>query len=215
MAYSPFYITWALDSHVAVPSTRLANALEQFERSELDFAVPSQLPNSFFCHNFAFVFKWNDNVQRLFLDWMKRQRTRDIVGDDQGTLCDALGCAAGKYGLQFGVISPNWAMAWLSLNWGPDTDNSSWWRHRTTRVISGRAEICHKPDVCQVANHQVTEEDKNKPHVLYMDDQVGISSSQVAFSHNDMNRILPYNYSWNDFDSPQTDIFQKVHYRCP
>ena len=210
LAHSPFQITWSLDSHVAVPSKRLAEALEEFERSGLDFAVPSQLPNSFFCHNFAFVFAWNDRVQTLFVDWMINQLKHGITGDDQVPLCEAMGCAGLKYGLRYGVISSNWALAWLSLEWGT---NNNMWRHRTTRIISGRAEMCHKVDVCEAAN-SLAAADIDRPHVLYFDSKGTNTSSQAVFSQSQMDNILPYKYSWNDWDSPQSETFLPAKFKC-
>merc|ERR1711971_246895 len=148
-------------------------------------------PNKFHCHNFSILYIWNERVRTLFVDWILRQLQYGVSKDGQITLCQALACAGQKYGLKYGQISPNWSFAFLSLRWGK---NGEWWKHRTTRVISGPAEICHNGAICN--DKWVGDDPKLKePHVFYF--MVGNTSvtglpMRPVYSQGDINGILPY-----------------------
>ena len=103
------------------------------------------------CRNFTMVFWWNHWVRNLSLGWILEQLQAGITIDDQHTLCKALSYGKNKYGIKYGVLSPQWAFVMLSLNW------SSWWPQWTTCMISSRPHICHSSegDLCRVASHEV------------------------------------------------------------
>jgi FkbM family methyltransferase len=224
LAHSPFQTTWFLDSHARVVTTQLEQAFQQFEQSEFDIAIPSSQPNGFYCHNFAILFKWNHRVRNLFIDWILRQLERGISTDDQGPLCQALGCAGKAYGLKYGAITSSWALAWLSLHADTTDDNHHHWKHRTTRVITGKPHICHSADVCQIATriastakHTKKKEDY-PPRVLYMDASQGVKSSRVFYSQTEIEKshILPYEYTWKRWNPPSNDVVvvPAIH-KCP
>ena len=214
LAHSPFEITWYVDSHADFATTQLQQGLQQFKRAtHIDIATANAQPNGFFCHNFSLLFRWNDRVRTLFVDWMLRQLQRGLTADDQGTLCHAMACAGQAYGLRYGAIAPPWALAWLSLQWGPD--NNQYWKHRTTRVISGPPHICHSADVCEIA---ATQQPKAaQPRVLYVDASVGKSSARVFYSQRELDAsgVLPYAYTWRDWTKPQTEIVVPKKLKCP
>ncbi len=209
LAHSPFKITWYLDSHARVPTKRLAWALEEFERSDLDFVVASSRTDRFKCHNFNMMFSWNERVRTLFIDWLLRQLQRGVSVDDQLTLCNALACAGEKYGLKYGTISPSWAFAWLSLNRGK---GNTWWKHRTTRVISGPAEICHSSEalLCEVSM-KLNETEAMMPHIYYYDSEGGVKPKPV-FSQKEFNEIVPYAYEYNW--TTEEDLFTREKLQC-
>lgn len=146
LAHSPFEITWYVDSHAVFATTALQAAFEAFANSTFDIAVPSSRPHLFRCHNFALLFRWNWRVKNLFADWIMEQLRAGISADDQAPLCRSLFIGT-RYGLNFTAISPQWAFAWLST----DVDA---WADRTTRVLRGKAHICHSPEanLCTAAN---------------------------------------------------------------
>jgi FkbM family methyltransferase len=216
LAHSPYQTTWFLDSHAQVLTTRLEQAFSNFERSDIDIATSSSQPNGFYCHNFAILFRWNHRVRNLFIDWILRQLERGISTDDQGPLCQAMGCAGGAYGLKYGYITPPWALAWLSLRNG---DNNEQWKHRTTRVLRGKPQICHSADVCQVASAlSSSQKMRYPPRVLYMDASKGVNSSRVFYSQTEIesSRVLPYSYTWENWNPPEEDVVvMPTKIRCP
>jgi len=130
------------------------------------------------------LFRWNDRVRNLFIDWGRRQLEYGLVEDDQYPLCEALSCSAKALGVKYGQISPNWALAWLSLNKGKDGE---WFRHRTSQIVQGAPQICHSRDICIQANRTSWEE-----RVLYRD-VLSKNSPQAFFSQEEIDRsgILP------------------------
>ena len=207
LAHSPFQITWYVDSHAAFLTKNLERAFREFEASDIDIATANQQPNGFYCHNFAMLYRWNARVKMLFVNWILRQLHRGIGTDDQRPLCHAMACDGQAYGLKYGAISPNWALAWLSLKWGK---NNGLWKHRTTRVIQGLPQVCHHADVCRVAANS-----SSSPRVLYMDSSVGPSSARTLYSQKEINEVLPYPYIWKDWMHPQTDIVVPKKMKCP
>mmetsp|Transcript_297 Transcript_297/g.493 ORF Transcript_297/g.493 Transcript_297/m.493 type:complete len:377 (-) Transcript_297:112-1242(-) len=193
LAHSPFEFTWYVDSHAVFVTTELEEAFREFRESSMDIAVPSSNPVSDIvqCHNFALLFRWNDRVKNLFVDWILEQLKKGISYDDQGTLCKALEHGKDKYGVQYAILSPQWALAWLSLN----SVNSSWWNHRTTRVISGKAHLCHSNEgnLCQLASNHTF-----GPRIYYHN-TTGITT--VVYNEDQVNALLPYPYPSYDWQA--------------
>ena len=213
LAHSPFEYTWYVDSHVAFFTTQLEQAFQDFKSSDIDIATANQSPNGFVCHNFTILYRWNDRVQSLFVNWMLRQLDRGIPADDQHPLCEAMGCAGQSYGLKYGMISPKWVLAWLSLKWG---ENNEHWRHRTTQVLEGRPQICHSRDVCEIANKTAYE----TPRVVYMNSQVGPESSSAFYSQKQISSsgVLPYDYTWKYWATDRqrtSSVVIRKKFKCP
>jgi hypothetical protein len=214
LAHSPFQITWYVDSHVSFLTTTLEQAMEDFEKkTDVDIAVANSQPNGFTCHNFAILYRWNDRVQKLFADWLFRQLQVGMTIDDQHTMCDAMACGGEQYGLKYGAISSQWALAWLSLNSGKDKE---WWPIRTTRILSSAPQICHTPDVCKLgatggAHNQTL---MNKPRVLYMVSWKG--RERIFYSQKELESsgLIPYKFVWDNWESQPTDIAVQKQRKC-
>lgn len=200
LAHSPFEFTWYVDSHTVFLTTELEQAFQEFKASHIDFAVSSANPTSTYivCHNFALLFRWNERVKNLFVDWILEQLKGGISADDQGTLCRALRHGKNKYGIQYAALSPQWAFSWLSLK----SSNSSLWSYRTTRVISSKTHICHSPDLCAVT----ASESHSGPRIYYKN-----SSNVVIPIYNQVqaSSLLPYPYPSYDWKA-QAKICQGV-----
>lgn len=200
LAHSPFEVTWYVDSHAVIVTTELEQAFLEFESSSVDFAVASSNPTSLHlvCHNFAMLFRWNDRVKNLFVDWILEQLQAGIAADDQHTLCKALSYGKIKYGIKYAALSPQWAFALLSLN------QSSWWSQRTTRVMSGRPHICHSSegDLCRMASNEVNV----RPRIYYLN-RTGIVIP--VYNETQATSLLPYPYPSYDWQV-QADKCQGV-----
>ena len=202
LAHSPFEVTWYIDSHAVFATNNLSTAFEVFTNSEFDIAVPSSRPHLFRCHNFALLFRWNWRVKNLFVDWIMRQLQTGISADDQGPLCRALFTGA-KYGLRFTSISPQWALAWLSLN-------LDMWSDRTTRVFRGNAHICHsrEANLCSAANLSQSQ----IPHMFYYT-RLAKGIARVAILHDweDVSAIVADypTFNWSQQADRCTDVLCK------
>lgn len=204
LAHSPFEVTWSLDSHAVVPTKTLSSALQEFADSDFDIATANQKNSGFYCHNFSILFRWNDKVQTLFMDWILRQIQRGLSTDDQGPLAQALAC--NTYGLKYGALSPQWSLAFLSVKWG---ENREFWRHRTTRVLTGAPQICHKDDVCSIQS-----EHEDRPRILYLDSASGSGSARVFYDESSLQEVLPFSFNWPEWKHPQTKLVEEKSIKC-
>ena len=205
LAHSPFEVTWYVDSHAVFVTTELEQAFREFEKLSIDIAVASSNPKSthVVCHNFALIYRWNNRVKKLFVDWILEQLNQGIATDDQGTLCRALKYGKNGYGIMYAPISPQWAFAWLSLR----PQSPALWRHRTTRVLSGKAHICHSSEgnLCHVASNEVDA----RPRIYYHNHNIAGGVSMPVYNETHVNSLLPYSYPSYDWQV-QADKCQGV-----
>lgn len=104
MAFSPFEITWALDSNVyQCPNPLAHDAVHGFllsaERTGMwgyDIAHANQHSRKgggpltkMYPHNFNIIYRWNERTSNMFRDWIMLQIRRGIGTDDQRTLLQA------------------------------------------------------------------------------------------------------------------------------
>ena len=208
LAHSPFAISWYVDSHAVFATTQLRHAFQQFQESNIDFAVSSSSPTDFQCHNFAMLYRWNDQVKAMFVDWILEQLKAGINKDDQATLCRALKNGKENYGLKYGALSPNWAFAWLSLNKEKGGNGEDWFAYRSTRVITGKPQVCHSPEA-QLCDAPVSFSKKSSlPHIYYHHTKDALPS--VFYSENDINNVLPYEYPSYDWKEEASKCDKRV-----
>mmetsp|Transcript_19767 Transcript_19767/g.56812 ORF Transcript_19767/g.56812 Transcript_19767/m.56812 type:complete len:206 (+) Transcript_19767:614-1231(+) len=178
------------------------DALQQFQESGIDIAVASSNPERFVCHNFAIVYRWNTRVKNLFVDWILEQLKFGIHKDDQATLCRSMRYGRERYGLKYRTLSPNWALAFLSLD---NRGGMEWWQHRTTRVIKGRPQVCHSQEgnICDLAitfdEESIRKMDlDSRPHIFYHN-AGKLMDLRVFFNESEASSTLPYPYPASDW----------------
>ncbi len=168
MAYSPFEITWAMDSNVyACPGPSASNAVHKFllaaESTDLwgyDIAHANLARGSaIFPHLFSLVWRWTPATSNVFRDWFMLMLRRGLAKSDQEPLriAEARQLAAG--GLRLGQVPTEFALAMNSAFL------TSFWP-RVTRPLQGAARIVHStplprkhglngPAFCAAANADV------------------------------------------------------------
>jgi hypothetical protein len=137
-ASTPFNVTLALDSNVAVCGSvwPLLQAAQMW-----DFAVPNQIRDceAFWPHNFMLAYSWTGRTRLLFERWLIRQLQIGIPVDDQQTLMYALHDVRKRVRLRAGQLLVNGGMSLLTL----DTKYFRRYLPAVTKIIQGSAIVTH------------------------------------------------------------------------
>jgi hypothetical protein len=154
LAYSPYEVTWALDSNAvsctegaaqAFLDAALGTRLWGFDIIQANQAKGSKM----YPHNWNLAYRWSAATRSLLRDWLLLQLRRGVTHDDQKTLHQAelRHVAAGK--LRVGQIAAPFATAFLNAQDGLD-------KPRLTRRIVGRSHIVHHSNhsLCAIVNER-------------------------------------------------------------
>ena len=140
MAYTPFSITWALDSNVISCRHGAAAFLSRAQRSGLwgfDIALASQGQRELYPHNWNILYRWTRATSNVIRDWLLLQLRRGVATDDQGTLHAAIQRQRAAGGLHVGQMPTRFAAAFYSAH--PSTG----FFPRISRRFQGTAVVVH------------------------------------------------------------------------
>ncbi|CAM9493774.1 unnamed protein product, partial [Hapterophycus canaliculatus] len=115
LSRSPYKVTLALDSQALCCASGVNNILSEGP-GEFDIAFAVQGPKLLTPHNWALMYRLNDNTRRLFNRWRMIHIAKSRVGSDQGTLHVAAGSLALQDKLKVGVLAETVAMATVPYN---------------------------------------------------------------------------------------------------
>ncbi|CAM9384105.1 unnamed protein product [Ectocarpus sp. 6 AP-2014] len=116
LARSPYQTTLALDSQALCCATDVEDLLKKTRAEEFDLAFAVQNPDLLAPHNWAILYRKNENTKRLFNRWRVLQIEYSRAGSDQQTLEMAAGSLALQGKLNVSVISENLALATVVYN---------------------------------------------------------------------------------------------------
>ncbi|CAM9340283.1 unnamed protein product [Ectocarpus fasciculatus] len=116
LARSPYETTLALDSQALCCAPDVEDFLKKSRVEEFDLAFAVQNPDLLAPHNWAILYRKNENTKRLFNRWRVLQIEYSRAGSDQQTLEMAAGSLALQGKLNVSVISENLALATVVYN---------------------------------------------------------------------------------------------------